>query len=80
MDEGRLTFSFNCGTGPAIMKSPKPYNDGNWHTVMVHLNVFVIISLNSQTFTTFGPLLLNPNLNYLMFAILFAAKFSFLSL
>ncbi|KAK3796923.1 hypothetical protein RRG08_032228 [Elysia crispata] len=32
MDEGRLTFSFNCGTGPAIMKSPKPYNDGNWHT------------------------------------------------
>ncbi|RUS82429.1 hypothetical protein EGW08_009817 [Elysia chlorotica] len=32
MDGGRLTFTFNCGSGPGIMRSPKAYNDGQWHT------------------------------------------------
>ena len=30
----QLHFSFNCGTGPALLVSPGTYNDDQWHTVM----------------------------------------------
>lgn len=29
----QLHFSFNCGTGPAILNSSATYNDNVWHTV-----------------------------------------------
>ena len=33
MKEGKVLFSFDCGTGEAVISSSKNYNDGQWHSV-----------------------------------------------
>jgi laminin alpha 3/5 len=33
MKEGKLVFSFNCGSGPAVLTSANTFNDGQWHSV-----------------------------------------------
>lgn len=30
---GQISYSFNCGSGPAKMTSLRTYNDGQWHSV-----------------------------------------------
>ncbi|PVD23436.1 hypothetical protein C0Q70_16705 [Pomacea canaliculata] len=31
MKEGRITYSFNCGSGTGTLSSTETYNDGQWH-------------------------------------------------
>ncbi|KAK3091660.1 hypothetical protein FSP39_021617 [Pinctada imbricata] len=31
--DGHIMFKFDCGTGAAVLKSPKTYNDGQWHKI-----------------------------------------------
>lgn len=33
---GNVVYSFNCGSGPARIVSPRTYNDGQWHKVSAH--------------------------------------------
>ena len=33
MKEGKVIFSFDCGTGEAVISSSKSYADGEWHNV-----------------------------------------------
>ncbi|XP_064094479.1 laminin subunit alpha-like isoform X2 [Macrobrachium nipponense] len=35
LKDGKLVFSFNPGTGAALMRGIQPVNDGQWHTVVV---------------------------------------------
>lgn len=35
MKDGQIYFSFNCGSGPALMSSDKLVTDGEWHTVEI---------------------------------------------
>jgi len=35
MKEGKVLFSFDCGTGEAVISSSKNYNDGQWHSVSI---------------------------------------------
>ena len=35
MKEGKVIFSFDCGTGEAVITSSKNYNDGQWHSVSI---------------------------------------------
>lgn len=30
----QITYSFNCGTGNAVIPAQKNYNDGTWHRVV----------------------------------------------
>ncbi|XP_063440155.1 laminin-like protein epi-1 isoform X2 [Mytilus trossulus] len=39
MKEGNIIFSFDCGTGEAVIASPQTYNDGQWHTVKFMRNL-----------------------------------------
>lgn len=31
----QIVFSFNAGTGAALMRSERPYNNGQWHSAQV---------------------------------------------
>ncbi|KAF5306067.1 hypothetical protein FQA39_LY09045 [Lamprigera yunnana] len=35
LQEGHIMYSFNGGSGPAVLRSDNVYNDGNWH----HVNI-----------------------------------------
>ena len=31
--EGKVVFGWDYGSGPELIESPEPINDGNWHKV-----------------------------------------------
>ena len=33
MKDGKVTFSFDCGSGPGVLTSTETYNDDQWHSV-----------------------------------------------
>ncbi|CAH1775058.1 unnamed protein product, partial [Owenia fusiformis] len=35
MQNGKILFAFNCGSGPAVIESEDTYNDGEWHKVRI---------------------------------------------
>ncbi|RWS16537.1 Laminin subunit alpha-like protein [Dinothrombium tinctorium] len=37
MQNGKIMFSFNCGSGPAFIVSDNTYNDGKWHTAVFNI-------------------------------------------
>ncbi|XP_071808051.1 laminin subunit alpha-like isoform X2 [Asterias amurensis] len=36
MRDGKFVFGWDYGSGPKLIESPDPINDGNWHTVKVN--------------------------------------------
>ena len=38
MRDGKFVFGWDYGSGPKLIESPDPINDGNWHTVSHHAN------------------------------------------